>query len=313
MVGGEGNDSLGGIFSQAIGGDGDDTIDATGVGTNASQITLDAGAGNDSLLGNIDTVPNVFNAGSGNDFMVFGSGRDSLTGDSAGDDTISYSTSPGIVFGTATAPNIISDFLGNNSIIGGLGSDSIATGSGNDILIGGSSTDTSGDTLSGGDGNDQLYGDLGDDLLIGGNGNDSIFGGPGADTLTGGTGNDTFYYYNSGEGSTATGKVDGISDFVVGQDKIALSISGFDLSSLASGQTTRLPFDEELLVLNGVATGLDPSGTATKFLVYEKLSGNLYFDTNGAAAEGLVQLASISINASSTIKPNLSESDIVLF
>ncbi|OCR01868.1 Oscillin [Oscillatoriales cyanobacterium USR001] len=311
MIGGEGDDSLGGIFNQATGGDGNDTIDATGVGTNAARITLDGGAGNDRLLGNVGTVPNFFNAGSGNDFMVFGSTGDTLIGDSAGNDTISYSTS---VSFTGTTANVISDFLGNNSITGGQARDSIAAGSGNDILIGGRSTSTvqdQGDTLSGGDGDDQLFGEFGDDNLIGGNGNDTIFGGPGADTLTGGSGNDTFYYANSGEGTTAAGSaIDGISDFVVGSDKIAISKAGFNLAGFSVGGGIFRPLDPELVVLqNVVATGtnVETNSPTTGFLVYEALSGNLYFDTNAGAAGGLVPLANLNG------RPNLAESDIVLF
>ncbi|MFM5243306.1 type I secretion C-terminal target domain-containing protein, partial [Aeromonas rivipollensis] len=65
-----------------------------------------------------------------------------------------------------------------------------------------SSANDKGDTLYGGDGNDILFGQGGDDFLYGGTGNDTLFGGSGNDilygesgndSLSGGSGNDTLY------------------------------------------------------------------------------------------------------------------------
>ncbi|WP_449417184.1 calcium-binding protein [Phormidium nigroviride] len=309
MIGGEGNDSLSGVFTQASGADGDDTIDAS-LASNFGRITLEGGAGNDRLIGN-RSATNFFNGGEGNDFIVFASTGDTLIGTVAGNDTISYATN--VSFAGITTPNVISDFLGNNLITGGNGRDSITTGSGNDILIGGPQGDASSDTLDGGDGDDSLYGDFGNDNLIGGNGNDTLIGGPGADTLTGGNGNDVFVYFNPFEGGTVTGQIDGIVDFVIGQDKIALSSTGLPggagFGFPISGVANRRPLDRELLVLEEIlATGTEAEvGAVGNFLVYENLSGNLYFDTNGASAGGLVPLANFNN------RPRISESDIILF
>ncbi len=54
MVGGEGNDSLSGTFTQASGADGNDTLDASFAnfgGTSAALITLEGGIGSDLLIG----------------------------------------------------------------------------------------------------------------------------------------------------------------------------------------------------------------------------------------------------------------------
>ena len=70
------------------------------------------------------------------------------------------------------------------------------------------------DTITGGDGDDNLLGtngdDLidgkgGDDILKGEGGNDSLIGGTGEDTLGGGSGNDTLYGESASEGLVAIG------------------------------------------------------------------------------------------------------------
>ena len=84
MVGGEGNDSLSGTFTQASGAEGNDTLNATVaifVGTGTGLITLDGGLGNDLLIGNTNPgATNLMNGGEGNDTIVFGSQRDRLIG-----------------------------------------------------------------------------------------------------------------------------------------------------------------------------------------------------------------------------------------
>lgn len=321
MRGGEGNDSLSGIFTLADGGDGDDTINAS-LASNTGLIRLEGGLGSDLLIGN-SSATTLFDGGEGNDFIVFTSARDSLTGSFAGDDTIDAANAN---FAGITTPNVISDFLGNNRIFGSNGRDSITTGSGNDLLIGGGGTQPgfqNSDTLDGGDGDDSLYGDYGDDNLIGGNGNDTLIGGPGVDILTGGNGNDVYVFFNPFEGQTAAGgQIDAIVGFVAGQDKIALSLSGlgasspgfasFGLDGLGAGVPSRTPLDRELLILEDRdATGSEAEAGAQPgkgFLVYEKRTQILYFDTNGAEAGGLQQIAFFA-----TPNTSIRESDITLF
>ena len=84
---------------------------------------------------------------------------------------------------------------GNDRIFGLLGDDTLSGGRGNDRLMGGYEDDI----LRGEDGNDKLYGEFGDDKLYGGAGNDLIDGGQGADYMSGGVGNDTYYVDDSGD------------------------------------------------------------------------------------------------------------------
>ncbi|HSF75848.1 MAG TPA: calcium-binding protein, partial [Microcoleus sp.] len=139
MVGGEGNDSLSGTFTNAAGGDGNDTIDATkaffGNATGTALITLEGGLGNDLLIGYTNpttsssfTVTNLMNGSEGSDTIIFGSARDRVIGNFAGNDFISYAS--GVSFTGLTAPNVITDNLGSNFIIGGNGTDVITTGNG---------------------------------------------------------------------------------------------------------------------------------------------------------------------------------------
>ncbi|MCB1532175.1 MAG: type I secretion C-terminal target domain-containing protein [Alphaproteobacteria bacterium] len=58
------------------------------------------------------------------------------------------------------------------------------------------SDDGAADTISGGAGDDMIYGYDGDDILSGDADNDVIFGGAGSDTINGGTGNDVLFAYD---------------------------------------------------------------------------------------------------------------------
>ncbi len=78
------------------------------------------------------------------------------------------------------------------------------------------------DTLSGGDGADELHGGAGNDVLLGGTGRDQIFGGFGDDVLTGGkggdilwggAGDDTFDFNKVAESGRTSAKRDVIQDF----------------------------------------------------------------------------------------------------
>ena len=295
MIGGDGNDSLSGTFTQASGADGNDTLNAsfaTFEGGNVA-ISLDGGIGNDQLIGN-RSATNFMNGGEGNDNILFASTGDRLIGTLGGNDTISYGTA--VDFTGVSAPNVITDNLGSNFISGGNGNDSITTGAGDDILFGAPinllTPELDGDdTLNAGGGNDTVLGGFEDDYLLGGDGNDSLGGGPGADTLIGGAGNDSFYYNNFGEGVTvgtapdiALGTLpDQIGDFTAGQDKFILEFDGFPGVSAVEG-TNRLSSGSFLVLESGEYTGsFGPAGAAKSdpFLFYQNDGGRLGFDPDG--------------------------------
>lgn len=324
MIGGEGNDSLSGIFTQASGADGNDTLNASFAnfgGSNVALITLDGGLGSDQLIGNSSAgVTNFMNGGEGNDRILFTTTRDRLIGTFGGNDTISYAT--GVNFTGLTAPNVITDNLGSNFITGGNGNDSITTGAGDDILFGGPTNPITpavdgDDTLDAGAGNDTVLGGFGNDYLIGGDANDSLAGGPGADTLIGGSGNDSFYYNNFGEGVTVgsttglatSNQPDQIGDFVVGQDKFILQFNGFPGLSAVEG-TNRLSSRSFLVLESGTyPSGFGPAG-ATKsdpFLFYQNADGRLGFDPDGFGGSNPGITLAILNN-----RPAITASDITL-
>jgi Ca2+-binding RTX toxin-like protein len=320
MIGGEGNDSLSGIFTSASGAEGNDTINASFAGTSAAFITLDGGLGNDFLLGNTTasatfTTTNFFNGGEGDDRIFLSSLRDRIIGNAAGNDTIAFATTASF---TGTAVSVITDTLGSNFITGGNSTDVITTGGGDDILFGGTGTITGvfdNDTLDAGGGNDTILGGFGNDVLIGGDGNDSLGGGPGADTLTGGSGNDSFYYANFGEGfpigvnnfpinSTTVGP-DQIGDFTPGQDKLVFRRDGFPG---ISGNNSPA-FESFLLINSEYRGGVNPPGaSATQpFIFYQINDGRLGFDPDGSAGPNPGVTLAILNN-----RPTLNASDITL-
>ncbi|MBD1883508.1 calcium-binding protein [Microcoleus vaginatus] len=325
MIGGEGNDSLSGTFTNAAGGDGNDTIDATkaffGNATGTALITLEGGLGNDLLIGYTNpttgssfTVTNLMNGSEGSDTIIFGSQRDRVIGNVAGNDFISYASS--VTF-SGTVANLISDTLGSNIIIGGNGTDVVITGNGDDFLYGDSSnaTDSLGgagdDTLNAGAGNDALLGGFGKDYLIGGDGNDSLGGGPGADTLIGGSGNDSFYYNNFGEGAVGT-DTDQIGDFTIGQDKFIFQLNGSNgFPNLRGVQNTNRLSSQAFLALesgqyNG-SFGPAGAGASDPFVFYENSTGRLGYDSNGVGtADGVVTLANLNG------RPGITAADITL-
>ena len=91
-------------------------------------------------------------------------------------------------------PEALPVFSGE-TLTGGVGNDNLRGGPDDDLLLGLDGNDTlrgraDNDRLEGGAGDDTLRGEDGDDTLLGGAGNDALRGNDGKDTLAGGTGTD---------------------------------------------------------------------------------------------------------------------------
>ena len=191
------------------------------IGTNSAEKIYGLG-GNDTLSGR--GGDDELDGGSGDDTLNGGAGADKLVGGS-GTDTASWAGSnagvtarlhtpdprgghaQGDTFGgtttftyrdkgervTVTLPDI-ENLIGSSYddvLAGDQRANRISGGAGDDILYGGPGGDsTNKDVMYGDSGNDKVYGGRGDDSLYGGSGSDKLYGGPDDDKLYGGSGSD---------------------------------------------------------------------------------------------------------------------------
>ncbi|MPY69176.1 MAG: hypothetical protein GEU92_03715 [Alphaproteobacteria bacterium] len=196
----------GATIENATGGTGDDVI--TG---NAADNELNGGTGDDTLAG-----------GDGDDTFVFGAGfGDDTIGDftagAAGDDRIDITW-----FGISSFSSLLDSIadIGGNAVITLSGNTITLTGVTKSVLHADDFVDIENggtpdhDTLSGGDGDDEIYGYAGNDTISGGGGADMLHGGAGHDTLTGGDGADTL----NGDANRDTLNGDAGNDLLNGGD-----------------------------------------------------------------------------------------------
>jgi Ca2+-binding RTX toxin-like protein len=145
----------------------------------------------------------------------------------AGSDTLGNSTALSIWANGGDAHDSLTGGSGENTLWGGAGADSLSGGTGNDTLSG----DVGVDTLSGGSGDDFLSGGADADSLTGGNGDDTLWGGAGADSLIGGSGNDSIH--GGAQMDLLFG--DAGSDALFGEDDRDKLYGGGDYDSLFGG------------------------------------------------------------------------------
>ncbi len=162
--------------------DHDDLADAGDV---SGGVTLDAGAGDDTIIGG--QLHDSIEAGSGNDSIDAGNGLNTVSGGDGNDTISSGGWSDSIDAGDGD-DLISATSSGHDTINAGAGNDTVAdAGSGNDVIDGGS-------------GHDSLFGEEGDDTIQGGTGDDTVHGGRGDDSITGGDGADLLF----GDGTPAS-------------------------------------------------------------------------------------------------------------
>ncbi len=252
LFGEGGDDFLAGVGNvQISGGAGNDTlvyngnVEAAGTGdsegtsteeefelgpqTDEVIVTLDGGAGNDSIsLENINTdnLDLDLRLGNGADILRVGSGVDNINASGeSGNDTL--------IGGT-----------GNDTFIGGDGDDFLRGGEGANVLRGFAGNDwvSGGDATATGTGvDDTVRGGAGSDTLVGGAGNDVLIGGPDDDQFLFGEvefGTGDVAALNPGINNDQLG-VDTITDYGP-QDQIALSEDVFDVQTDNFGGQTFL-------------------------------------------------------------------------
>lgn len=164
-----------------VAGDGNDVVSAATIKAGIAKVSLDGGAGNDTLTSGGD---GVYLGGTGNDTIRAGltSSSEVLDGGD-GVDTLDTTTWDGnYVFNMVTGATNYSgeSFINFENVITGAGLDTI-TGTDGDNTI---STQDANDTLNGAGGNDTLKGGAGADTMVGGTGNDVYFVDDAGDVVT---------------------------------------------------------------------------------------------------------------------------------
>lgn len=296
LSGGAGRDQAGYLYSSAVvvslttgfasGGDatGDtfDSIEDLGGSEFNDRLTGDGGSNGLRGEGGNDTL----NGGAGADWMGGHNGNDTYFVDQAGDvvDEKNVSSTGFAANGVDTVLSSISfSLMASTHVLGAvenltlLNVAAALVGTGNNLS----------NLITGNNFNNTLTGGGGNDALRGGSGSDTLVGGAGIDTLTGGPGSD-FFVFNA---PLNAANRDVITDFS--------NVAG-------NNDTFRLE--------NAVMTQLGGPGmlTAAKFfagaaahdaddrIVYNNATGALFYDSNGIAAGGAVQLGTLTNKAALT-------------
>ncbi len=262
-----GNDQLKSIdfksldFKVIYGGKGNDILMA---GANATELL--GGIGNDQLTGGAGN--DALYGGAGNDVLSGGNGNDTLVG-GAGSDVYIIDALGDVIIeasgeGTDTVKASISITLANNVE--------------NLTLTGTSSINGTGNAL-----NNHLLGNAASNILFCDSGNDVLIGGRGNDTLTGGTGQDIFRF-----NAALNANIDRITDFNVADDTIQLENAVFS-KLITTG------------ILNAANFKIGTAATdANDFIVYNKNTGGLFYDTDGNGSVAAIQIAILGANIALT-------------
>jgi Ca2+-binding RTX toxin-like protein len=253
-------------FENVIGGALADTI--TG---NSRFNSLTGGGGNDTL-----------NGGGGNDTLIGGGGDDTLIG-GAGNDSYGFDTDLALGSDTLDEAGGGVDTLNfsdttTRSVAVNLGlAASQVVNTGLSLTLGSASTF---ENVIGGALANTLIGNALANSLTGGGGNDTLNGGGGNDTLIGGGGADRFRFDTT---LNATTNRDVISDFSIAQaDTIELENAVF------TALTTTGTLAASAFFIGAAAT------TATQRILYNSVTGNLLYDSDGTGAAGSIAFAKLT-------------------
>lgn len=263
------------------------------LGKNLENLTLTGnrainGTGNaldNHIIGN--NANNSLRGGNGDDVLEGGLGRDTLIGGTGNDYYTVDSTNNTIIEyfdqGTDSVHSSVSYKLGDNledlSLLGSSG----ISGTGNDLNNNICSYEAN-NSLYGVGGDDTLLGSDGNDTLLdGGTGNDKLNGFGGSDTLTGGAGADNFGFISPDDG------IDTITDFSVAEDTITVYPSSFD-GGLTNGAT---------IMAAQFTIGSSAADASDRF-IYDKDTGELFFDFDGTGSLDQVQFAKLSTGLAMT-------------
>ncbi|WP_428673516.1 lectin-like protein [Reyranella sp.] len=231
-------------------------------GQHIENLTL-TGTGNTNVAGNSlanilvgNSGNNVLNGSTGADTMTGGAGNDTYVVDNVGDTVVEASGSAG---GTDLVQSSVSFGLAGQFVE-------------NLTLTGSANINATGNSLA-----NTLTGNSGNNALDGGSGSDVLNGGAGTDVLTGGSGLDTFVF-----DSALAGTIDTVADFSAANDTIRLD------QSIFTAITT-------LGTLSAAAFFAGPAAhDADDRIVYNAVTGNLFYDSDGTGAAAAVQFAQLN-------------------
>jgi len=237
---------------------------------------LVGGLGNDIIVGN--SLSNYLIGGSGADLIYGLNAADTLSGGAGGDNLWGGSGADAHVGGDDTGLDFARyDDANYGNLTIRLDASNLNAGA---AAVGDTYAGIEG--LVGGLGNDVIVGNSLSNYLIGGGGADQIFGLSGADTLSGGAGADRFAFITGLNGST---NVDTIIDFAAGVDDIQLGAGVF--SAIGASLTA----DEFR-----IGSALD----AKDFILYNNITGALFYDSNGSGVGGATQFATVTAGTALT-------------
>lgn len=295
LIGGAGNDVLRGMLGDDVlrGGLGDDTIEG--------------GEGKDSLLGGngADTVSyEGSSAGVVVNLALQGRGRFQDTSGAGSDLLADFENLTGSAYNDTLignlAVNVLTGLAGDDKLDGRGGGDTLIGGKGNDkfyIRDGGESA-----IEHVGEGADRMLayvsatiaanverldllgtaaingtGNAAANLIFGNQADNVISGGGGADRFTGRGGNDTFVFPAAGAGV----KPVIITDFTSGSDHLSIEVDAGSPLGLHAGTALA---DAELRLGSRAQT-------ADQHLVYNPITGALFYDSDGAGGQAQIKIA----------------------
>jgi Ca2+-binding RTX toxin-like protein len=301
MNGGLGNDTY--IVST-----GDVLSDTGGVDTVQSDVTWNladafenltaTGTANVQLTGN--NGANILSGNSGNNFINPRGGDDSIFGGD-GNDWVRLGGGGVPTYGTKA----IDGGAGFDTLdFGGFGRSAITVNLDRDVgLLSGGGEGGAGsaalfsiESVIGDAFNDRITGStFVSESLGGGGGNDTLEGRGGNDTLTGGLGQDVFMFTRA----PGAGNVDLVTDFVSATDKLSFDNNAF---TALGGAGNFAAGDARFVAGGGFTSGVD----ANDRLIYNTLTGQLFYDADGNGAGASVLVATLQG------APALAATDIVV-
>ncbi|CCI12466.1 Similar to tr/Q12JK6/Q12JK6_SHEDO Peptidase S8 and S53 [Microcystis aeruginosa PCC 9806] len=187
------------------------------------------------------------------------------TGDTVreANETIAFTLASGTGYTIGTPAAVTTTILNDDGVLNQQGT------TGNDVIEAGTTRN--------------LSGRAGHDILIGSNTSDMLVGAAGNDTITSGAGFDVIAYSLASEGQ------DRITDFNVFQDTLQVSAAGFG-GGLIAGESIAA----DQFVLGTVAT------TASHRFIFNKPTGQLFFDVDGNGSSVRTLLATLTPNLNLT-------------